>query len=133
VYSFNERQPPEAIQEDFPSLKRAQIYGAIAFSLDHQAEIDKYLEDTAREFEGRAIPLEQAKPHALGKDPTRQSRGRPRRAAFLSIRFQADNDHLAAGKPRPWPADRVARLGDRRSRRGSGLRVGVPIAAFFAR
>ncbi len=62
VYSFNEGQSPEAIQEDFPLLKRAQIYGAIAFYLDHQAEIDKYLEEAEREFEGRAIPLELANP-----------------------------------------------------------------------
>ena len=62
VYAFNEGQSPEAIQEDFPLLKRSQIYGAIAFYLDHQAEIDKYLEETEREFEGRAIPLQQANP-----------------------------------------------------------------------
>ena len=62
VYSFNEGQSPEAIQEDFPLLKRSQIYGAIAFYLDHQPEIDKYLEETEREFEGNAIPLEQANP-----------------------------------------------------------------------
>jgi uncharacterized protein (DUF433 family) len=62
VYAFNEGQSPEAIQEDFPLLKRSQIYGAIAFYLDHQAEIDKYLKETEREFEGRAIPLEQANP-----------------------------------------------------------------------
>ena len=52
-------QSPEAIQEDFPSLKGGQIYGAIAFYLDHQAEIDKYIEDTKKEFEGTAIPLDQ--------------------------------------------------------------------------
>jgi len=62
VYSFKEGQSPEAIQEDFPSLKRAQIYGAIAFYLDHQAEIDKYLEDTKREFEGRGIPMSEENP-----------------------------------------------------------------------
>jgi len=62
VNAFNQGQSPEAIQEDFPSLKRAQIYGAIAFYLDHQAEIDAYLADTGREFEGNAIPLEQANP-----------------------------------------------------------------------
>ncbi len=67
VYSFNEGQSPEAIQEDFPSLKRAQIYGAIAFYRDHRAEIDKYLVDTAREFEGNAIPLEQANPALCAK------------------------------------------------------------------
>jgi uncharacterized protein (DUF433 family) len=62
VYSFNEGQSPEAIQEDFPSLKRAQIYVAIAFYLDHQAEIDKYLVDTEREFEGSGIPMSEANP-----------------------------------------------------------------------
>jgi uncharacterized protein (DUF433 family) len=67
VYSFTEGQSPEAIQEDFPLLKRAQIYGAIAFYLDHQAEIDKHLEDTRREFEGNAIPLEQSNPALWAK------------------------------------------------------------------
>ena len=67
VCSFNQGQSPETIQEDFPSLKRAHIYGAIAFYLDHQAEIDKYLEDTKREFEGNAIPLEQANPALWAK------------------------------------------------------------------
>lgn len=67
VYSFNDGQSPEAIQEDFPLLKRGQIYGAIAFYLDHQAEIDKYLEDTKKEFEGAAIPLEQANPTLWAK------------------------------------------------------------------
>ncbi|MEP6538595.1 MAG: DUF433 domain-containing protein [Bryobacteraceae bacterium] len=67
VYSFNEGQSPEAIQEDFPSLKRSQVYGAIAFYLDHQAEIDKYLKETEREFEGKSIPLEQANPALWAK------------------------------------------------------------------
>ena len=67
VYAFNEGQSPEAIQEDFPSLKRAQIYGVIAFYLDHQAEIDECLADTRQEFEGSAIPLEQANPTLWAK------------------------------------------------------------------
>ena len=62
VYSFNEGQSPEAIQENFPSLKISQVYGAIAFYLDHRLEIDQYLVETDREFEGQAIPLEQANP-----------------------------------------------------------------------
>jgi uncharacterized protein (DUF433 family) len=62
VCSFNEGQSPEAIQDDFPLLKRSQIYGAIAFYLDHQAEIDKYLEDTKREFEVNSIPLAEENP-----------------------------------------------------------------------
>src|SRR5260370_40752931 len=62
VYAFNEGQSPEAIQEDFPLLKRSQIYGAIAFYLDHQAEIDKYLEETEREFEASGVPMAQENP-----------------------------------------------------------------------
>ena len=62
VCSFNEGQSPEAIQEDFPLLKRSQIYGAIAFYLDHQPEIDRYLEETEREFEGSGIRMSEANP-----------------------------------------------------------------------
>ena len=62
VCSFNEGQSPDAIQEDFPSLKRAEVCDAIAFYLDRQAEIDKYLVETEREFEGRGIPMSEANP-----------------------------------------------------------------------
>jgi uncharacterized protein (DUF433 family) len=62
VCSFNRGQSPEAIQENFPLLKLSQIYGAIAFYLDHKAEIDQYIEDTEREFEGRGIPMRETNP-----------------------------------------------------------------------
>ena len=62
VCSFNEGRSPEAIQEDFPSLKRAHIYGAIAFYLDHQAEIRHYLENEERRIQESTIPLREANP-----------------------------------------------------------------------
>jgi uncharacterized protein (DUF433 family) len=62
VYSVKEGQSREAIQEDFRLLKRSQIYGAIAFYLDHEAGIDRYLEDSRREFEGRGVPMSVANP-----------------------------------------------------------------------
>ena len=62
VYSFNAENSPEATQEDFPLLKLAQVYGAIAFYLDHKSEIDDYLDKTEREFESSSIPLTQANP-----------------------------------------------------------------------
>lgn len=62
VYSFNEGRSPEAIHDNFPSLTRAQIYGAIAFYLDHQGEIDRYLEKTEREFERSGTPMSEANP-----------------------------------------------------------------------
>jgi len=63
VYAFNRGDSPERIVEEFPLLDRvSRVYGAIAFYLDHKAEIDKYLEKTEREFEASGTPLEQANP-----------------------------------------------------------------------
>jgi uncharacterized protein (DUF433 family) len=62
VYAFNEGQSPETIQENFPALKLSQIYGAIAFYLDHKAEVDRYLERTESEFESSGVSLEKANP-----------------------------------------------------------------------
>ena len=63
VYAFNRGDSPERILEEFPLLdKLARVYGAIAFYLDHKADIDNYLEETEREFEASGIPIEQADP-----------------------------------------------------------------------
>ena len=43
VYAFREGCSPESIREDFDGLTLASVYGAIAFYLDHQAEMDSYL------------------------------------------------------------------------------------------
>ena len=43
VYAFREGCSAETIREDFEGLTLAQVYGAIAFYLDHQADIDAYL------------------------------------------------------------------------------------------
>ena len=57
VFAFNRADSPERILERYPLLgKPAKVYGAIAFYLDHQAEIDAYLADSKREFEGSAGP-----------------------------------------------------------------------------
>ena len=63
VYAFNRGDSPERILEEFPLLdKVSRVYGAIAFYLDHKAEIDKYLEETELEFEASGILMEQANP-----------------------------------------------------------------------
>ena len=43
VYAFREGCSPESIREDFEGLTLTNAYGAVAFYLDHQAEIDSYL------------------------------------------------------------------------------------------
>jgi len=53
IYQFRQGRSPEAIQAAFPALSLSQIYGAIAFYLDHESEIDEYLaynESTEEEF-----------------------------------------------------------------------------------
>jgi uncharacterized protein (DUF433 family) len=62
VCSFKAGRSPEAIKEDFPLLKLSQIYGAIAFYLENEAEIDIYLENTRREFEGCEVPISESNP-----------------------------------------------------------------------
>jgi uncharacterized protein (DUF433 family) len=63
VYAFNRGDSPERILEEFALLERlSTIYGAIAFYLDHKAEIDKYLAETQREFEASGMPMEKANP-----------------------------------------------------------------------
>lgn len=43
VYAFREGCAPESIREDFEGLTLPRVYGAIAFYLDHQSDIDAYL------------------------------------------------------------------------------------------
>lgn len=55
VRAFQQGHSPERILERFPLLgKRATVYGAIAFYLEHQADIDAYLDKSEREFESSA-------------------------------------------------------------------------------
>ena len=53
IYKFQQGRSPEAIQDAFPALSLSQVYAAIAYYLDHQAELDAYLahnEATETEF-----------------------------------------------------------------------------------
>jgi quercetin dioxygenase-like cupin family protein len=43
VDAFREGCSPETIREDFDGLTLAHVYGAMAFYLDHQTEMDAYL------------------------------------------------------------------------------------------
>ena len=51
VYAFRRGQSPESIKRSFPLLTLEEIYGAIAFYLANQAEIDEYLIAEEAEFE----------------------------------------------------------------------------------
>jgi len=51
VYAFRRGQSPETIRRSFPLLTLEEIYGAIAFYLANQAEVDGYLIREEKEFE----------------------------------------------------------------------------------
>jgi uncharacterized protein (DUF433 family) len=59
VYAFREGCSPESIREDFEGLTLPDVYGAIAFYLDHQVDIDDYLsrrKDQWAELEREGTP-----------------------------------------------------------------------------
>jgi uncharacterized protein (DUF433 family) len=51
VYAFLRGAAPESIAQSYPVLSLEEVYGAIAFYLANQAEIDDVLAANDREFE----------------------------------------------------------------------------------
>jgi len=51
VYAFLRGAAPEGIVQSYPVLSLEEVYGAIAFYLANQAEIDTMLANNDREFE----------------------------------------------------------------------------------
>ncbi len=51
VYGFREGQSPESLVQVFPAVTLEQVYGAVTFYLGHQAKIDAYLQEGARDYE----------------------------------------------------------------------------------
>jgi uncharacterized protein (DUF433 family) len=84
VYSFRRGNSPKAIQTEYPLLKLPQIEAAIAFYMNHQQAIDRYLENKKREFEASAIPLSEANPELWAKLE------RARRPTWTSDEFAVD-------------------------------------------
>lgn len=67
VWAYRRGDSPEQIQESFPLLTLEQIYGALAFYLAHQAEIDAYLEAGEAEYEAARQRERQADPEFYKK------------------------------------------------------------------
>ena len=80
IYMFRDGASPETIRQNFPSLTLAQVYGAIAFYLNHPAESEAYLQDLKKKWEelerqgqppGEELKqrLEQARQRLLAEQP----------------------------------------------------------------
>jgi uncharacterized protein (DUF433 family) len=62
VYAFLRGAAPESIAQSFPALTLEEVYGAIAFYLAHQTEIEVYLQEGEREFEALRQQARQSNP-----------------------------------------------------------------------
>ena len=62
VYAFLRGASPESIAHSFPLISLEDVYGAIAFYLAHQLEIDDYLRQGEAEFEALRQKVRQVNP-----------------------------------------------------------------------
>jgi uncharacterized protein (DUF433 family) len=78
VYSFERGNSPDGIQKEYPLLRLPQIYGAIAFYLDHQADVRGYLDAKEQAIEASSIPLAEANPELWARlQLARQAMSKP--------------------------------------------------------
>ncbi len=62
VYAFLRGASPESIARSFPLINLEDVYGALAFYLAHQSEIDDYLRQGEAEFEALRQQTRQVNP-----------------------------------------------------------------------
>jgi len=62
VYTFWRGASPESIAQSFPALTLEEVYGAIAFYLAHQSEVDAYLAEGEQEFEALRQQAQRSNP-----------------------------------------------------------------------
>jgi len=79
IWLWRDGESAEAIREAYPTLRLAEVYGALAYYLDHQTEVDHDLAEGLAQFDAQRAAAEAA-------DPARY--------ATLRQRFAAARDHL---------------------------------------
>lgn len=62
IWLWRDGQSAEALQEAYPTLGLAEVYGAIAYYLDHQVEVDQELADGVAQFGAQRVSAEAADP-----------------------------------------------------------------------
>lgn len=67
VYAFRKGESPETIRQSFPSLNLEQVYGAIAYYLAHQAEVDANILEGEAEFNRSVPPLSESAPDLFAR------------------------------------------------------------------
>lgn len=67
VYAFLNGEPAESIVHSFPVLELEQVYGAIAYYLAHQTEVDAYLKEAREDYEQRRQAARERNPELYRK------------------------------------------------------------------
>ena len=67
VYSFKAGDSPETIRQNFSSLTLEQVYGAIAFYLAHEQEVDANVREGEEEIERFVPPLSESRPELYAR------------------------------------------------------------------
>ena len=62
VYDFLSGLSPESIVENYDTLSLEQVFGALAFYLAHEAEINKHLQKNHEKFESLRLKAREAHP-----------------------------------------------------------------------
>ena len=77
VYSFNSGDSPETIRQNFSSLSLEQVYGAIAFYLAHEKEVDENIRQGEQELDGTVPSLRESHPELYARlQPARRESAR---------------------------------------------------------
>ena len=67
VYSFKAGDSPETIRQSFSSLTLEQVYGAIAFYLAHEHEVDSNVREGEAAIERSVPPLSESRPELYAR------------------------------------------------------------------
>ena len=67
VYSFKAGDSPETIRQNFSSLTLEQVYGAIAFYLAHEEEVDANIREGEEEIKHSVPPLSEQRPELYAR------------------------------------------------------------------
>lgn len=78
LFDWRAGQMPEEIHEGFPSVPLSDIYGTIAYYLEHQAEMDQYLLDIEELWRTQRAASEAAHPEFYAKMRERFAEARAR-------------------------------------------------------
>jgi uncharacterized protein (DUF433 family) len=67
VFSFKAGDSPETIRQNFSSLTLEQVYGAIAFYLAHEHEVDANIREGEAEIDRSVPPLSESRPELYAR------------------------------------------------------------------